>query len=162
MKNLITLTFVAISCLSFVGGGNIGKDLPKAQLKHLDGKVFSTQKIKKPAIISFWSTTCIPCIKELIAINGKYDDWKKSADFEVYAVSTDDERYASRVPIIAEKKGWKFPVLTDREKSIFKALNVTNNPYTIVVDKKGKIVYEHASYKEGDEDELIKVVKELQ
>ena len=52
-------------------------------------------------------------------------------------------------------------MLTDREKSIFKALNVTNNPYTIVVDKKGKIVYEHASYKEGDEDELIKVVKEL-
>ena len=32
---------------------------------------------------------------------------------------------------IVEKKGWKFPVLTDREKSIFKALNVTNNPYTI-------------------------------
>jgi peroxiredoxin len=161
MKNLIAFVFTATVCLSFVGGGNIGKALPSATLKNLDGTSFDVSKIKKPAIISFWSTTCIPCIKELIAINGKYDDWKKEADFEVYAVSTDDARFASRVPVIVEKKGWKFPVLTDREKSIFKALHVTSNPYTIIIDKKGKIVYEHFSYQEGDEDELVTVIKGL-
>ena len=80
---------------------------------------------------------------------------------EVYAISTDDARFASRVPAIVNKKDWKFPVYTDQEKKIFKALNIVNNPYTIIINSSGKIVYEHTSYKEGDEDELIKIIKEL-
>lgn len=161
MKKILSVIIASFIFLSFVGDDNLGKALPKVNFKTLEGKTFQSSSIKKPAIISFWSTTCIPCIKELNAINSKYDDWKKGNDFEVYAVSTDDPRFAARVPLIAQKKGWKFPVLTDQEKSVFKALNVSNNPYTIIVNKQGKIVYEHASYKEGDEDELIKVIKEL-
>lgn len=161
MKNFSIILFTAILGLAFVGAGNIGKQLPKVQTKTLKDQSFDVSSLKKPAIISFWSTTCVPCIKELNAINGKYDEWKKAVDFEVYAVSTDDPRFAARVPLIAEKKGWKFPVLKDTEKGFFKALNITNNPYTVVVNKSGKIVYEHASYKEGDEEELIKVLKGL-
>ena len=40
-------------------------------------------------------------------------------------------------------------------------LNIVNNPYTIIINSSGKIVYEHTSYKEGDEEELIKIIKEL-
>lgn len=161
MKKLLFAVLITVFSFAFIDGGNIGKQLPKTQMKTLEGKTFDISSVNKPAIISFWSTTCIPCIKELNAINSKYDTWKKEASFEVYAVSTDDARLAPRVPLIAKKKGWKFPVLTDQEKKAFAALGVSNNPYTIVVDKNGKIVYEHASYKEGDEDELIKQVKAL-
>lgn len=161
MKKVLSIVLIALISLSFIGGGNIGKGLPNVNLKTLKKEEFKVSSIQKPAIISFWSTTCIPCIKELNAINSKYDAWKKEVNFEVYAVSTDDPRFAARVPLIAEKKGWKFPVLTDQEKLMFSALNVTNNPYTVVINKEGKIVYEHASYKEGDEEELIKTIKAL-
>lgn len=161
MKKSLIILFAAAITLAFVGAGNIGKQLPKVETKTMEGKAFDVSSIKKPAIISFWSTTCVPCIKELNAINDKYDAWKKGVDFEVYAISTDDPRFAARVPLIVEKKGWKFPVLKDQEKGFFKALNVTNNPYTVVVDKSGKIVYEHASYKEGDEMELFNILKGL-
>lgn len=161
MKKLLFALFISTVGFAFIGVGNIGKVLPKTSMKTLEGKTFEISTKEKPAIISFWSTTCVPCIKELNAINSKYDAWQKEASFEVYAVSTDDARFAARVPLITKKKAWKFPVLTDQEKAAFKALGVNNNPYTIIVDKTGKIVYEHASYKEGDEDELIKIVKDL-
>jgi len=161
MKKLIFAVIVSTLCMSFIGAGNVGKQLPSVKMKTLEGTEFEIPTASKPVIISFWSTTCIPCIKELNAINSKYDAWKKETKFEVYAVSTDDARFASRVPLIAKKKGWKFSVLTDQEKKAFTALGVSQNPYTIVVDKTGKIVYEHASYTVGDEDELIKIVKGL-
>lgn len=87
MKNLSIILFTAIFGMAFIGGGNIGKQLPKVETKTLKGQSFDVSSLKKPAIISFWSTTCVPCIKELNAINRKYDEWKKSVDFEVYAVS---------------------------------------------------------------------------
>jgi len=160
IKEIFILCLI-VPAFAFAGSENIGKSLPNEELKTLNGDTFDMASITKPAIISFWSTTCIPCIKELNAINNKYDSWKKQYKLEVYAISTDDARFASRVPIIVNNKQWKFPVYRDQEKRFFKALNVVNNPYTIVVNSSGKIVYEHTSYKEGDEDELIKIIKEL-
>tara|TARA_Y100000766_G_C18910630_1_gene608181 strand:+ start:1640 stop:2155 length:516 start_codon:yes stop_codon:yes gene_type:complete len=161
LKSIFILFVSALVTVSFVGSDNIGKTLPNKELKKLNGDGVNLKLISKPAIISFWSTTCIPCIKELNAINEKYDSWKKEFGTEVYAISTDDPRFAARVPVIVNKKEWKFPVYTDHDKQLFKALNIVNNPYTIIVDKDGKIVYEHKSYKEGDEEELIKIIKNM-
>ncbi len=159
-SGIILFLFVTI-LVSFVGSGNLGKPLPNEEVKTLNGSKVELKSITKPAIISFWSTTCIPCIKELNAINSKYDSWKQKHNLEVYAISTDDARFAPRVPAIVNKKYWKFPVYTDQEKKIFKALNITSNPYTIIINSSGKIIYEHKSYREGDEDELIKIISEI-
>ena len=161
LKSIFILFVSALVISSFVGPDNIGKTLPNKELKKLNGDGVNLKLISKPAIISFWSTTCIPCIKELNAINKKYDSWKKEFGAEVYAISTDDPRFAARVPVIVNKKEWKFPVYTDHDKQLFKALNIVNNPYTIIVDKDGKIVYEHKSYKDGDEKELIEIIKKM-
>lgn len=162
MKKLGIL-ILSVTLLSFVGSKNVGKQLPSVQLKNLSNKVVNSTTITKgkPVIISFWSTTCIPCIKELSAINEKYDAWKKETGLEVIAISTDDPRFSAKVPLIAQKKGWKFPVVKDDTKSFFKQLSIKANPYTIVVDKTGKIVYEHASYKPGDEEQLIQKIRSL-
>lgn len=164
MKKLVFALPAILLLFAFVNGTNMNKQLPEASLKKMDGTVLASKdlfKTGKPAVISFWSTTCVPCIKELIAINKKYDAWKKETGAEVYAISTDDERFVARVPVIVKKKGWKFPVLLDTSKDLFKKLGATNNPYTIVVDGTGKIVYEHSSYKAGDEEEIYKVLKSL-
>ena len=161
LKRCFLLFVFTLISVSFVASHNIGKTLPSKELKKLNGDAVNLNLILKPAIISFWSTTCIPCIKELNAINKKYDSWKKEFGIEVYAVSTDDARFASRVPVIVNKKEWKFPVYTDHEKQLFKALNIVNNPYTIIVDKDGKIVYEHTSYKEGDEQDFVNAIKKM-
>lgn len=47
-------------------------------------------------IISFWATTCKPCIRELDAINELLPDWLEEAKFRVVAVSTDDSRSTAK------------------------------------------------------------------
>jgi hypothetical protein len=38
---------------------------------------------------------------------------------------------------------------------------VVNPPHTFVLNGKGEIVWQHASYVEGDEEELIAVVRKV-
>lgn len=164
MKKLLFLIPVVLLLISFKSDSNINKQIPFVTLNKMEDGTINTKeftKSGKPTIISFWSITCLPCMKELIAINKKYDQWQKETGVTLYAVSTDPKSLAMRVPIIAKKKGWKFPILKDEEKTLFSKMGVTHLPYTIVLDKTGKIIYEHNSYKEGDEEEIYKVLKSL-
>jgi peroxiredoxin len=164
MNKSLFLLPVLLFCIAFRTGTNLNKKLPNVQLNKLEGGTVSTKefiKKGKPAIISFWSITCLPCMKELIAINKKYDKWQKETGVTLYAVSIDPKSMAKRVPIIANKKNWKFPILKDEDKSLFSKMGVSSIPYTIIIDGYGKIIYEHNSYKSGDEEELYKVLKSL-
>ncbi len=42
-----------------------------------------------------------------------------------------------------------------------RAMNVNNPPHTFLVDKNGKIVWQHNGYQPGDEEELYELVKKL-
>tara|TARA_X000000368_G_C22807312_1_gene613053 strand:+ start:81 stop:575 length:495 start_codon:yes stop_codon:yes gene_type:complete len=164
MNKLLFLLPFLLFCNAFRTDINLNKKLPYIQLNKLDGGTISTKefiKKGKPTIISFWSITCLPCMKELIAINKKYDKWQKETEVTLYAVSIDPKSMAKRIPIIANKKGWKFPILKDEDRSLFSKMDVSSLPYTIIVDGSGKIVYEHNSYQPGDEEEIYNVLKSL-
>ena len=114
-------------------------------------------------IISFWATTCKPCIRELDAINDSYPDWIEEANFRVVAVSTDDSRFSSQARALAEGHGWSdFMVLYDKNQEFMRAMNVTLTPQVFVVDKDGKIVYSHTGYTPGNEQELFDTILSLQ
>jgi peroxiredoxin len=164
MKKLIFLLPILLLVLAFKADTNLNKKLPDVELKKLEGGTIFTKeftKSGKPTIVSFWSISCLPCMKELIAINKKYDQWQKETGVTMYAVSTDSKDFGNRVSTIVKKKNWIFPILKDEEKKKKKKMGVSSLPYTIVIDKNGKIVYEHNSYKDGDEEEIYKVLKSL-
>lgn len=136
--------------------------IPSVQLKKLDGSTFNTSSINnngKPIIISFWATWCKPCVKELTAIAEKYEDWKKELGVVLYAVSIDDSKSSSRVAPFVNGKSWEYEVLLDANSELKRAMNVVNVPHTFVIDGKGKIVYQHTTYNDGDEAHLYEVIK---
>ena len=47
------------------------------------------EKQKKPTVIAFWLTTCRPCHQELATYTAAYPEWKKQANFNMYAISID-------------------------------------------------------------------------
>ena len=164
MNKLLFLLPVLFFSIAFKADSNLNKRLPNVILKKLNGGTISTKefvKNDKPVIVSFWSITCIPCMRELIAINKEYEQLQKETGVTLYAVSIDPKSLSKRVPIIADKKGWKFPILKDENKNLFSKMGVSSLPYTIIIDKSGKVVYEHNSYKSGDEEEIYKVLKSL-
>lgn len=137
--------------------------IPLAKLENANGKTVTSSSIVtgKPFILSFWSTTCKPCIMELNAINEQIDEWRKKVDFDVVAVSIDDSRSLAKAKAMANGFGWDFTLLYDKNQDFKRAMNVSNIPQVFVCDATGKIVYSHSGYTPGGEIELFEKIKEL-
>ncbi len=140
------------------------KQLPNLNLANLEGKSISlktdfTEK-DKLYVFSFWATWCTPCISELDEMNDLQEEWKKSLNFEIIAVSTDDSRTQKRVKPLINGKGWEFKVLLDTNQDFKRALSIVNIPYTIVV-KNGEIVHIQNGYVPGNEKVLVEKMKTL-
>ena len=152
--SLILLSFTAVA------------QVPSVDIYDHKGDVFNTSALleeKTPMIISFWSTICKPCIRELDAINDVLPDWLDEAEFRVVAVSTDDSRFTTKARSLAEGHGWSdFICVYDTNQAFARAMNVSVTPQVYVVDKNGKIVYAHTGYTPGSEEELIEIIKGLE
>ena len=138
------------------------QQLPDVQVENSEGRKISIRSLagQKPLIISFWSTTCKPCIQELNAINDQIEDWREEADFEVIAVSVDDVRMKAKAKAMATSKGWEFTCVYDANQDLKRGMNVNLTPHSFVVDKKCNVVYSHSGYTPGSEQELLeKVIK---
>ncbi|MBR2162520.1 MAG: redoxin domain-containing protein, partial [Bacteroidales bacterium] len=73
--------------------------VPSVMVENAKGESFDTAALLDegtPMIVSFWSTSCKPCIRELDAVYDALPDWKEEADFRVVAVSTDDSRLLAK------------------------------------------------------------------
>jgi peroxiredoxin len=158
MKNLTLLFF-------FIGINVFAQNnLPDLSLTTLDGKTIILKnefnEKDKLYVFSFWATWCAPCINELDELNDLQEDWKKEANFEIIAVSTDDSRTQKRVKPLINGKGWTYNILLDTNQDFKRALSIVNIPYTIVV-KNNKIVHIQNGYVPGSEVELFEKLKTL-
>ncbi|NNK81065.1 MAG: redoxin family protein, partial [Flavobacteriales bacterium] len=63
-------------------------------------------------------------------------------------------RTSRNVKRYVDASGWDYEVYLDENSDFKRAMNVTVPPTTFLVDGNGKVVYQHISYSEGDEDEL--------
>ena len=159
MKKLLFLMLAVM-----VGVGASAQSLPDVKIENQEGKVVSTKSLADgtPMIISFWSTTCKPCIQELNAINDNLADWLEEVDMKVVAVSVDDARTVSRARAMTKGQGWDdYVCLYDKNQDFKRAMNVSLTPHTFIVDGKGNIVYSHSGYTPGSEQELFEKIKAL-
>ncbi len=139
--------------------------IPDIKLDDLQSNSFNTGSFNrenaKLTLLAFWATWCIPCIYELSTINDNLDEWKKKYQFDFYAVSEDDSRTINRVKPLVDGKNWDFTVLLDKNQDLKRGLNLPNVPYTILI-KGGKIIYRHSGYVAGDDETLLKAIRDNQ
>jgi thiol-disulfide isomerase/thioredoxin len=140
------------------------KKLPSVTIKTVDGKTIKTSDISnngKPIIISFWALWCKPCQKELSTIAEVYDEWQKETGVKLVAVSIDDARSSARVLPTVNGNNWSYEVLLDVNGDFKRAMNVNMIPHTFLLNGNGEIVWQHTSFAEGSELELIELVRKL-
>ncbi len=162
-----TLKAIVLIAGIFLSSISMNAQMPGVKLENLKGSDVNTSSLvdgKRPIIISFWSTTCKPCIRELDTISELLPEWQEEMDFRIVAVSTDDNRSVARARSLAEGRGWDvFELLFDKNQEFMRAMNVTMNPTVFVLDEDGKIVYSHTGYVPGNEmelyEELLKLAK---
>jgi len=160
MKKL--LVAVASMCLS---AALSAQELPETQIKDVSSskKLAFNETIEKGKVtlISFWATWCVPCKKEIKNISLKLPEWKKEVDFNYMTVSIDEARAEGLVRTYALAQGWKFPYYIDANSDLKRSLSFQSVPYTLIIDKNGKIAFNHTGYEEGGEAEVFAKIKEL-
>lgn len=157
MRTFLLTLALFVSALAYA-------QVPSVTVENAKGEAVNTKSLLDegtPIIVSFWSTSCKPCIRELDAVYDALPDWLEEADFRVVAVSTDDSRLLAKAKSFTQGRGWgeDFVLLFDKNQDFMRAMNVSVVPHVFVIDGKGKIVYSHTSYVPGNEIGLFEAVK---
>jgi peroxiredoxin len=118
-------------------------------LSDLEGRV---------VLVNFWATWCEPCESEMPAMERLYRALEKD-EFELVAVSIDAERGA--VVAFQEQYRLSFPIVLDRDQSVYNAYQTMGVPESLLIDRQGRVVERYVGPKEWDAREYIERVREL-
>ena len=125
-----------------VASTDVGAVMPPYQATKLDGSPFDlTAERGKVVFLNLWATWCNPCRAEvpvLATIHEKY----AARGFEVVGVSI-DESGADVVKPYVQANAVHFPIVLDPGQRIAQILQTTMLPTSIVIDRKGKIIWRH-------------------
>jgi len=158
-----TLIFIGLIAIALQVSS---QEIPSIQLKTLTQQtVQSTDVIVNenggPILLCFWATWCKPCVKELSTYNELYPEWEEETDVKIILISIDNARSINRVAPFVNGNAWEFDVFIDTNSELKRAMNVVNVPHTFLLDKNGKIVWQHTSFLEGAEEKVYSELLKL-
>ena len=107
-------------------------------------------------MINFWASWCGPCRQEFPALDQIYAKYKPMG-FTLVAINVesekaDAEKFLGATPV-------SFPVLFDPDNAVSGKYGVSAMPTTILVDRQGRVRWQHRAYKPGDEAEYIEQIR---
>jgi peroxiredoxin len=128
---------------------------PAFSLKDLNGRRVALDDLlgKGPVLIDFWATWCKPCIKELPHLHDMYLTYRDRG-FQVVAISEDSPRSLSKVKSFVAGNRYEFLVLLDENGTVQRKFNFRALPYTVLLDRDGRVVHSRMGYRPGDEKVL--------
>lgn len=130
---------------------------PAVQLQTTSGQMISLADEKgKVVFINFWATWCPPCLAELPTVNALYEKEKNNPNIVFMTVDIDHDLAKSTK--FLQIKGYGFPVYaaTGAEKLYNEGI-----PTTLVIDKKGGIVFSHFNRANYNSDQFEKFLDDL-
>ncbi len=144
-----------------------GEVAPGFSLKNLNPKASGYDQVSlddlqgKVVMLNFWATWCGPCKLEMPHLQQIYSDLSDQG-LVVVSVSIDDARDKSQIKPVIMSKRVTFPVVHDQDTSLVSQYNPTKTlPFTVLIDREGRIAQVHQGYNPGDEDALRAEVEAL-
>ena len=114
----------------------VGKAFPALALQDLDGRPAAVAGLAgRPALVNFWATWCIPCRAEMPDIEHEFRAWKG----RVSVVGVDDGEDVAAIRGFTQELGISYPIWRDPQTDVEKIFNAPGLPYTVFVDRSGKV-----------------------
>jgi thiol-disulfide isomerase/thioredoxin len=115
--------------------------LPAVQLSTLAGERTEVARLAdgRVALVSLWATWCDSCQKEMDALNRLHAATAEGRDAIVIGVDVGEEPEA--VAAFARRRGLRYAQLLDEHFELADAVGQRRLPCTLVVDRRGRIVF---------------------
>ncbi len=119
----------------------VGSIAPEIKLNTPDGKQLSLSSFRgKTVLIDFWASWCGPCRRGNPHVVEMYRKFKNK-NFEIVGVSLDDNINAWKDAIKRDHITWiQGSELKKWDSEVVKVYNIDAIPYTVLIDKNGKII----------------------
>lgn len=96
-------------------------------------------ELGKPLLVSFWSTSCAICLKEMPHLADIYDEFKPKG-FEMVAVAMPFDR-PSDVLELSQNEDWPFLIALDLDNRVSEAFGeIQFTPTAFLIDQNGEFV----------------------
>lgn len=131
----------------------------KVQFVSNEGKLVSLEDLKgKVVFINFWATWCPPCIAEIPTINAFYQKYKNNKDIAFLMVDVDGN-FDKSVKFMQRRK-FDLPVWNAASAIPADYLN-QSIPTTVILNKKGDIVFKHEGGADYENKEFQQFIEKL-
>jgi peroxiredoxin len=156
------LALTALLLLFAFGGVALAADAADFDLKDLDGDEYTLDDLLSGTnllVIDFWQVGCKPCNELVAHLQEMYDEYQKEdKGVEFVIISRDTALTLAQVAPFFHSHEYTFRVLLDTELDVSTDYGVKASPATFLINPDGEIVYQHYSYKPGQEEEIKNVI----
>jgi thiol-disulfide isomerase/thioredoxin len=138
----------------------VGQPAPNVRLEYLDGGsqgLAEVAGVGTPVVLNFWSSTCIPCLKEMPAIEQVATEHE--GELTVVGVNVTDTQEAGEEMV--ERTGVTYRNARDPRSEIFAVFGGIALPRTVLIAGDGTVVATHSGELTADELEELLVQNDL-
>src|SRR5690606_16804378 len=112
----------------------------------------------KVIFLNFWATWCPPCIAEMPSVNALYNRFKDNKSVAFVLVDADGKMKSAQA--FMEKHKHDLPVYIPAGQipgQLFRG----SLPTTLIINKKGEIVFGHEGMADYNSDQVVKFMNDL-
>jgi len=121
-------------------GTSVGSMMPAYKVDLLDGKTFDVNAERGNVVfLNLWATWCGPCRFEIPELQKLHDEYA-AKKFKVVGVSLDESGKDTVQQFVTEQK-MTYPIALDPEGKLANIFQTTVIPTSVLIDRKGKIVW---------------------
>ncbi len=129
------------------------------QFKKVNGK-FVLEVKNNIVVLNFFSTTCIPCLREIPAYNRVAAHFSRD-DVKLIYVNVEPDVTRQKIRRFIARKQIQVPMMLPNQREVIKKYHVVSLPRIIIIDRKGKVNTIIDGFKDQLETYLVAQVRKL-